>query len=297
MALPISDDDDPPSDPPDKRKPRRPDWLVGANEGMEAEIARAEEQEKRTGSPVLGRPEPQAPRAGGPGAPPPARLPDMDEAHGPIIPTPPRAAELPGGFTVDVGGSAAAPGYAPGELDAVPPAPRAADAHEATVESAAQSSRPIHLMEPHLIHDARFPQPAVEPKITIRPTLGQRLARLGNFLRPALPWAAGAVVALFLVMLLLRAIGIGTTSVRSILKNPARFDGQAVRVRGQVGDDVFPLGAGSSFYLLQGRDTLVVFSRSRVPAAHEHLEIPGTVSSGFLNGALRPALLEQVGKR
>lgn len=293
MALPISNDDDTPPDPPGKRKPQRPDWLVGANEGLEAEIARSAEEEKRAGSPVLGRPEAQ-PR--NPGAAPPApRLPDMDEAHGPIIPTPSRPTELPGGFSVEVGGSSAAPGDLPSEIESGAPAPRAAAGYEATVErEATVPPRPIHLVEPH---PTRFSQSAVEPKITIRPTLSQRLAKVGNLLRPALPWVAGAMACGFAVMFLLRAIGVGTTSVRSILKNPERWDGRAVRVRGRVGDDVFPLGAGSSFYLLQGRDTLVVFSRSRVPAVHEPLEIPGIVSSGVLNGTLRPALLEQVGKR
>jgi hypothetical protein len=288
MALPISDDT--PPDLPAKRKPARPDWLVGANEGLEAEIARSEEQEK-SAPPALGRKD-QGPTPG--------RLPDMDEAHGPIIPHPVRPVELPGGFSADVGGISAAPGYLPGELESGPPAPRAAAGYEAAVErTPPPPARPAYIMEPHPIHEAKFPlgAPAVEPKITIRPTLRQQLTRVGKLLRPALPWVAGALVSGFAVMFLLRAIGVGTTSVRSILKNPGRWDGQAVRVRGRVGDDVFPLGAGSSFYLLQGRDTLVVFSRSRVPTVHEPLEIPGIVSSGVLNGTLRPALLEQVGKQ
>ncbi|HEY6866881.1 MAG TPA: hypothetical protein VI792_06470, partial [Candidatus Eisenbacteria bacterium] len=60
---------------------------------------------------------------------------------------------------------------------------------------------------------------------------------------------------------------------------------------GTVGE-VYPVGGGYSFYLLQGRDTIVVFTRSRTPVRDERIAVTGVVSTGVLNGQLRQALLE-----
>ena len=76
-----------------------------------------------------------------------------------------------------------------------------------------------------------------------------------------------------------------------IRHNAREFDGQAVTVRGKVGE-VYPVGGGYSFYLLQGRDTIVVFTRSRTPVSNERVSVSGVISTGVLNGEPHQALLE-----
>ena len=80
-------------------------------------------------------------------------------------------------------------------------------------------------------------------------------------------------------------------SIRSIHDHPERFDGVTVRVRGKVGD-VYEIGGAYAFYLEQGRDTIVVFSRIRRPYRNEKLQVAGSVSMGYLDGVARPSLFE-----
>lgn len=75
-------------------------------------------------------------------------------------------------------------------------------------------------------------------------------------------------------------------------KHPERFEGQTVRVRGKVGD-VFHLGAGHVFQLLQGRDTVVVFTPQQPPERHQRIEVAGSVSTGYLDGIPRIAIFVQ----
>jgi hypothetical protein len=82
-----------------------------------------------------------------------------------------------------------------------------------------------------------------------------------------------------------------STPIAAIKHNPQRFEGQSVRVRGEVGE-VFDVGSGVVFQLHQRRDTMVVFSPNRRPAPHDRLFIQGTVSTGYLDGTPRVALFE-----
>jgi hypothetical protein len=86
--------------------------------------------------------------------------------------------------------------------------------------------------------------------------------------------------------------GVGTTSLAELRRNPAKYDGRAVVVRGRVGDDVFAVGAGWAFYLMQARDTIVTFTRSQMPKPHDVITVKGQVSTGFLDGVPRQALFE-----
>jgi hypothetical protein len=104
-------------------------------------------------------------------------------------------------------------------------------------------------------------------------------------------------VAVAFVMLVLLAgwlwpRGVGTTSLSELRSYPSRFDGRAVVVRGRVGDDVFAVGAGWAFYLVQGRDTIVTFTRGQMPKPHDVVTVKGQVSTGFLDGVPRQALFE-----
>jgi len=83
-------------------------------------------------------------------------------------------------------------------------------------------------------------------------------------------------------------------SLGHIKKHPTRFEGRAVRVRGEVGE-VFEIGQGYVFHLLQGRDSVVIFSPTRNPSPHDRVTVVGTVSTGYLDGLPRVAIFETPG--
>lgn len=80
-------------------------------------------------------------------------------------------------------------------------------------------------------------------------------------------------------------------SIGSLRRDAARYDGQSVRVSGRIGE-IFEVGGGYAFYLHQGRDTLVVFTRSRSPRRGEGVSVVGMISTGYLNGQAGTALFE-----
>ncbi len=82
-----------------------------------------------------------------------------------------------------------------------------------------------------------------------------------------------------------------TAAIARIKQHPERFEGQSVRVRGEVGE-VFDVGRGYVFHLHQGRDTMVVFSPARRPSMHDKIVVAGTISTGYLDGVPRVALFE-----
>jgi hypothetical protein len=82
-----------------------------------------------------------------------------------------------------------------------------------------------------------------------------------------------------------------TVSISAIRHHPERFDGRPVKVKGRVGE-VYAVGGGYAFHLYQGRDDIVVFTRSRVPVRREEVTISGSISNGILDGKPRQALFE-----
>jgi hypothetical protein len=104
-------------------------------------------------------------------------------------------------------------------------------------------------------------------------------------------WAASAVVAAVSALVAAVPRGEPATSLRSILDDAAALDGATVRVSGVVGQ-TFPVGEGHAFYLHQGRDTIVVFTRRRTPTTDQRIELEASVSTGYLAGRPRPALFE-----
>jgi hypothetical protein len=54
--------------------------------------------------------------------------------------------------------------------------------------------------------------------------------------------------------------------------------------------EVFALGGGFSYYLHQGRDTIVVFTRGAKPEWRSNILVRGKVSTGFLDGISRPSI-------
>jgi hypothetical protein len=80
-------------------------------------------------------------------------------------------------------------------------------------------------------------------------------------------------------------------SIHRIRHYPAEFKDRAVVLRGRVAD-VFDLGGSYAFNLQQGRDTIVVFTRGKRPLEQSHVEVHGSVSVGYLDGAARPSVFE-----
>ena len=78
----------------------------------------------------------------------------------------------------------------------------------------------------------------------------------------------------------------------TLKRHPERYENQVVRVRGRV-VEVFPLGASYAFNLVQGRDTIVVFTRYRTPRRGEKVEFMGSANSGVLDGMTRIAVFEE----
>jgi hypothetical protein len=132
---------------------------------------------------------------------------------------------------------------------------------------------------------APAPAPLVEPwwVVALDNLRANRRAQLA---------VAGALVAVVVLASWMWPRGVGTTPLSQIRRHPSDFDGREVVVRGRVGDDVFAMGAGWAFYLMQGRDTIVAFSLSRTPEPRKVVTLKGQVSTGFLDGMPRQALFE-----
>ena len=62
-------------------------------------------------------------------------------------------------------------------------------------------------------------------------------------------------------------------------------------VRSPAGQ-VFDVGAGSAYYLHQGGDSIVVYTRGARPREHQAVTVRGSISIGYLDGMPRPALFE-----
>jgi hypothetical protein len=154
--------------------------------------------------------------------------------------------------------------------------------------AAAPPPRPSGL--PGREDDLRRPT-AVPPALLVEPWWVVAFDNLRTNRRAQL----AVVVALAAVIMLgawMWPRGVGTTPIWQIRRHPVDYDGRDVVVRGRVGDDVFAVGGGWAFFLMQGRDTIVAFSLSRMPEPRKVVTMKGQVSTGFLDGMPRQALFE-----
>lgn len=123
------------------------------------------------------------------------------------------------------------------------------------------------------------------------------LEHLTSIPRPILiGGAAVAVVCGVAAAFLLPSRGGTSVSLARLRQQPEAFDGQIVHVQGKAGE-AFSIGGSYVFSLCQGRDTIVVYSRTRRPAPHQDVQARGTVSIGYLDGVPRVALLEDTSSR
>jgi hypothetical protein len=107
------------------------------------------------------------------------------------------------------------------------------------------------------------------------------------------PVMIGAVVALALGAAAWMFYPRGTpgVSLAQIRQRPEAFEGRSVHVNGRAGE-AFSVGESYVFDLVQGRDTIVVYSRTSPPQLHQKVGVDGTVSIGYLDGVPRVAVLE-----
>ena len=130
------------------------------------------------------------------------------------------------------------------------------------------------------------------PLAVVPPVWEVWLERL-RALPPAVAFGGCAVLLLAVVLaFVLRPGEQGSVSLSRIRQHPEAFDGRRVAVRGRAGE-TFSIGGNYVFNLRQGRDTIVVYSRTRRPSLHEDVRATGTVSIGYLDGAPRVALFEE----
>lgn len=300
MGLPEPIEPQPDDDAPAVRDDDGSNWLCGPEEGLESEAlwraagqsAPAPKLIRPGGANAPGDPEPGAvtERRGGPHAPrgPVGAVAPEDDTSSDISRGPAMVWE-PGANSVPVLSHAPAPEEADAP-PAAPPQPDPAmdfpmdDAEErarASAEAAAaaeQAGKPHAVVAPDAfdLRDAPVPWWMMLPQLLREDRRAQALAGL-------------VVVALLTVMFWPKAEK--SLSLGSIRRDPAAWDGRAVKVAGRIGE-VFEVGGGHAFYLHQGRDTLVVFTRSRSPRRGDRVALIGTVSTGYLNGQSGTALFE-----
>jgi hypothetical protein len=285
--------DDRQASPPGKILPftgrAAPDWLMGPADGLGAAQDPFDDSSDEASPETL--PQPVLRRPGVPG---PVTVPGF------VANAEPERAEVEAGKAAEA------------EVVVAPVRPRRAAPPGiwAPVASSVPALRLVLPAEPEPFEDESFAAPAAHPRglpgrdeELPRPSPPPPLAALQepwwvvaiDSLRTSRPVQVGVAVAFAAVVLLAYWAwprGVGTTSLSELRRNPTQYDGRAVVVRGRVGDDIFAVGAGWAFYLVQGRDTIVTFARSQKPNPHDVITVKGQVSTGFLDGVPRQALFE-----
>ncbi len=321
-----------PDDPLPDETPKPPaaapaDWLVGPEEGLAAEMERTESPSALFQRPTLLRPAatdaapaptPASPRplSPTPSASPLPPAPRPLAGAAPVPPTPiappaPLAAtrRAPGtvtpdsdddGFESGVGGMTWEPGARSVPSlrrdTAGPFAPVPEPTHDFPMDDAEERA---HASAAAMAAMAASVAEATRPHTVVTPEAFEVTA-------VAMPWWMQAIhtlrsdrrvqvlvglVAVVLVTVALWPRGERPVSIANLRKHAERFDGVEVKVEGRVGQ-VFRVGGGYAYYLQDGRDTLVVFTRGREPRERQRKSVHGTMSTGYLDGQSTVALFE-----
>ena len=292
---PYEDSDKP---KPDAPRPliERVDWLVGPEDGLADEVKRrAQGAKSLPESPRLTRPEdPDAgkPRLGSFAAP-------ASPGRAPLPPSAPivAAAASPAMPSWDPGHSSVPKlrrSFAPGESR--PSSPISEPVRDFPMDDAEERARANAQLQELQAREAAVatrPHEVVAPREFDIPSL-------------AVPWWAQVpqllrfdrrvqLVMLSLVLVLaviaFRPRPEKTISVGHLKQYAARYADTQVRVGGSV-SEVFAVGGSWAYTLVQGRDTIVVFSRTRRPKPREKIVVVGTLSNGYLDGQSRAAIFE-----
>ncbi|HTO89842.1 MAG TPA: hypothetical protein VMJ70_01805 [Candidatus Sulfotelmatobacter sp.] len=304
---PLADDDRPPAVEPPPAE--RPDWLVGADEGVAAEQGR----QKVAGTPLPFKLSSAADRASDPEV-----MKAPEETVRPLAPmsgTPPGVVPpnpIPPAAPKPVAWTAAAssvptlktPAVAPATSTpkspaaAAPAAPARGGARSNAVASEPPVRTPLPDLDPPAGGEeaqalATVEAPPPRPRPRVRPLEEPWWVILLDALRANRPIQLGILGGGLVVLTcwLFWPHSEPGVSLRNLRKDPARWDGHIVRVEGRVGD-VFPMGDGYAFNLHQGRDTIVVFTRAHKPEPRQNVTVVGSVTTGFLDGTARQAIFE-----
>ncbi len=266
-----------------------PDWLTGPADGLGAALDPLDDATDE--APPESLPQPVLRRPGAP-APLPELVPAIDQAIAKPAPDAEKLAKEPASPPAP-SRRLAPPGIWAPVASSVPVLRLALPDGPEPVESASTVAPPPRVLglpgrNEDLLRTAAAPPPLAplhEPWWVI--ALDSVRTR-----RPVQIGVAAGLVALVLVAWWSWPRGVGTISLSELRSYPARYDGRTVVVRGRVGDDIFAVGAGWAFYLVQGRDTIVTFTRSQRPNPRAVITVKGQVSTGFLDGVPRQALFE-----
>jgi len=296
---------------------QRPDWLVGADEGASAEISGRDPagtplpfklssaSDRADDSEVTGMDEPARPVAlirpmppQGPPAPP---KPVAWTAAASSVPSlkAPLSQQKASSSAKPVAARAAA---GPDESGAAPRSaapPAHAPAHRGAATSEPAERAPIPDFEPSVEGEddpatafpteAATPRPRPMPRPLEEPWWVIALEALRS--NRAVQLGIGGSILVVLTVCLFWPHSEPGISLHNLRRDPARWDGHIVRVEGRVGD-VFPMGDGYAFNLHQGRDTIVVFTRTHMPVSRQSITVVGSVTTGFLDGEARQAIFE-----
>lgn len=296
---------------PDPNAPRpsakKADWVVGAEDGLSAELERSKSDSSLTEAPKLIRPgDPDGGRPREPG-----RFGASGVFRRPVpegAPAPPAqisampswdkgASSVPKLRTVESDAAESAkvkptppPPAMPSPLaardfpmdDAEERARVAADVAAQHREEAAILSRPHQVVAPQ-----EFDLPTVSPPWW---------TTIADQLRSDRRIQAGIVAALIAVLAyVFWPRGEMTTSIAHLKEHPESYADTPVRVGGRV-SEVFSVGGSWAYTVVQGRDTIVVFSRTREPKVRERIVVIGTISRGYLDGQSRVAIFESMAR-
>ncbi len=305
--------------PPPPANDGRADWLCGPDEGLEAELQRKARESAEMKRPQLNRPtvlrmEPSAPPPEDSVAPPagpvlrrPGAPESASSAPAPAAPAPPKRFGA-------VDGDAPASDFHTGPGMIWEPGAN-------SIPAIRQASRPAPRAPIPLPSRRDFPMDDAEERARAREQANAAAAAAAEFeTRPhdvvqpesfdvnavPMPWwmqiphalrtdrriqllAGGGLLVLATLAFWPR--GEQPLSLGDIRRSPDHMNGRSLQVNGKVGE-VFPVGGGFAFYLHQGKDTLVVFTRSRQPRRGQKVTVEGTMSVGFLDGQSHAALFE-----
>lgn len=295
MAEPLEPESDPTPAPSLRAVPEpvRADWLVGAEEGIESvlESGAGSETEQRL-LPKLARPgatEGESVVA----APSPVAVSQRPRPVGAVTPEQ-QSGEFTPGLALSWGtGANSVPAIRREPARSTMPSEPTRDFPMDDAEERARTREREAMLAEVAAETLGRPHDVVDPEAF-------------NVTAPPLPWWMQALetlrtdrrlqisAALGLLVILTIAFyprGERGVSLADLKQRPDHFDGQDVKIKGKVGE-VYSVGGGYAFYLHQGRDTMVVFTRVRTPRTRDVVQITGHVSTGYLDGQPRLALFE-----
>ena len=293
--LPYEDEDKPKPDAP-RPVVERVDWLVGPEDGLASEMTRSERVDgSPLATPKLVRPEdPDAGKARGTAHPPlsirNAAVPCPPEPAAPAAPSPTMPAWDHGHRSIPRVRRTAAPDAA----RVVPAIPETArDFPMDDAEERARISAQMAEQQAREAVIAARPHEVVTPQEFDLPEMAlpwwEQVPQLLRFDRRVQLFVLSLVFVLAVRALWPHAEK--TVSVAHLKEHADRYADTQVRVGGNVGE-VFPVGGSWAYTLVQGRDTIVVFTRTHRPRPREHVVVIGTLSNGYLDGLSRVAIFE-----